>query len=447
MAHLTLKSRTNRRALLAVITAFLLFACSDPATQSAAASYPTFSFVGAPNREITYDLSITAPDMRPIELTDIGPTTGSVRVEVPAGPDRLIDMRARNDIYSGSTTRTLRAGRTENVRLHLLPGPVFVDRGGAGESDPGVIQVRDLGVPVESVFDGESGLGRFAPFDGPVHLETGFTADGTLWSLVDSEVATIEVYGAWEDLVNGSFENPIDLAGLDLDAIAADISTSHDWIAVGGVHDQDEGIALFDDAGNRNDNFRSEPEFQVASASGLAFGGSDLLFAVGEIIHEGNTLVAIARFDIANDTEDHRELPGNQSAPEYDDGLNPPWADVRVIGSNVFVVSAAAGDGDASVYHFDLDLNLLGQWGNRTNSGSPDSGEFWGPRRFVATRRENELIVIDQKDDDQHMSPDPELDGTGRLVRFEFDSNNGWQVFGEGDFGFFDTRFDTGVSG
>ena len=438
MAHLTLKSRTNRRALLAVITAFLLFACSDPATQSAAASYPTFSFVGAPNREITYDLSITAPDMRPIELTDIGPTTGSVRVEVPAGPDRLIDMRARNDIYSGSTTRTLRAGRTENVRLHLLPGPVFVDRGGFQVSDPGVVQIRDLGVPVDSVFDLGQGVGRFLGISGPLYLQVGYAADGMLWSLVqDDGPVYIETYDSWEEVASGADNGPIELTGLDFDPITVDLSTDAGLIAAGGFDWQDEGIALFDAAGVRVETFPGEPGFGVRSVTGLAFAENGHLFAVGEIVVDEVRHVALIRFDIGADSATYVQLPGTHTVRDY---FGPtPWADVRVIANDVFVVSAAAGEGDASVYRFDLNLNLLDEWGDRTNSGSPDTGEFWGPRRFVATRRENELIVVDQKDDNQNL--DPDLDATGRLLRFQFGTNDGWQAFGAGEFGFFDTGF------
>ena len=411
--------------------------------RSSEPAYPRFSFVGAPNRDMTYDLTISASDMDPITLTDIGPTTGTVQVVVPAGPDRLIDMRARNDVYSGSTVHTLRPGRTETVQLRLLPGPVFLDRGGDGVSDPGLIQIRDLGVPVASVSDEQSGLGRFAPFAGPIHLETGFSADGTLWSLVDGEVKTIEVYGAWDDLVDGSIEDPIELGALDFDPITADVSTTQDLIAVGGTGGA--GIALFNATGEIIEEFPGDVDFAIESVTGVSIAANDLLYAVGEVTDGTDTHTAVMRFDTAAGTENYTVLPGNQSAPEYDDGLNPPWADIRVIGNNVFVVSAAAGEGEASAYRFDLDLNLQESWGERTNSGSPDTGEFWGPRRFVATRRENELIVIDQKDNDTE-GDDPDLDGTGRLVRFRFGTIGGWQAFGAGEFGFFDTKFDTGAS-
>lgn len=393
-------------------------------------------------RDVTYDLSITGPGMRPIELNEVGPTTGSVRVEVPAGPDRLIDMRARNDIYSGSTTRTLRAGRTENVRLQLLPGPVFVSHGGGSLDLPqSLVQLRDLSINLDepaNTLRVSEGVSRDAQF----------ASDGTLWYL-RREAGTTDDFliGVSEFGQDSPYTYAVELpdpvgsplwVALSVDILSQQfaVGSSNGDLAVGDIN---ESAVV--------DTLDIQGDFDLFDVSGMAFGSGETMFVVAEIDDpEVFFGVALVKIDLTgSQPAEYVALPHDQTVPVYSGFPNKPaWGDLRIIDGEVIVISARAGNGNSAAYRYSTDLELLEQFGTTTTDSNPEEGQFWGPRRFVATRDETELIVIDQKDDDNEDDPDfgdPDLDGSGRLVRFNFGTHNGWQTFGEDEFGFFDTFF------
>ncbi|MFW6387702.1 MAG: hypothetical protein ACOC0B_00365, partial [bacterium] len=80
----------------ALVFLVLLAGCSDLGVGSTEPAYPRFSLTGSPDREVSYDLRITGPDMSPITRSNIGPTSGSVTVEIPAGRNRSFELLARD---------------------------------------------------------------------------------------------------------------------------------------------------------------------------------------------------------------------------------------------------------------------------------------------------------------------------------------------------------------
>ncbi len=451
MTHRPWRKRLIPGLLPASVFLLLLSACADPTGPPADSVYPTFSFVGAPNRDVTYDLSITGPGMRPITLNEIGPTTGSVRVEVPAGPDRLIDMRARNDIYSGSTTRTLRAGRTENVRLQLLPGPVFVSQEiGSPQTEPTVLRViRDLSIPESAVVEASDGRARGWGYAGGVAFDLAYDHRGRLW--------TLDPMGQRIILANPSDPNEpeegsyIDIGGegeADGTSIALAASPANPYVYFGAenrVHRVD-----ISDIENPIISTPIEQLFEPNGSAngivhGLAVDSSENLFVLAAQdwlsnaleLHkyEGDPLTITGAITIPSQTLPQSRYDGQ---PPFSD-FSIPVGDLRVVASVIMVVVAANEPGDEVIFLYDKDnLGGLNSYGEYDPSSADEHEKFWGPRRFVATRDEDEVIIIDQKNDDTFGPP---IDGFGRLVRFDISSPDGRQTFEVDDMGFFITTF------
>ncbi|MFP4510985.1 MAG: hypothetical protein ACLFNQ_12760 [Spirochaetaceae bacterium] len=428
----------QKTALLsgAVTLVLLMSACSQAVFQSDTPAYPTFNLVGAPtDRNVTYELNITGDGMTPITRTGIGPTSGSLTLEVPAGRDRTFELLAENDVYSGITTTSLAGGRENRVTLPILPGPVFVDfDGGTEEPGPRLFQIRDLGVPSSSVTDEDDNRGRevFLSEFTPVDVAYGATS-GLLYVLDEfaGQIATLDDLSDSENIDNLDGPDEIISNPLLLDVNeAAGTVVLMTFNAFYTNDIQDPGVWT-------ESSFESGSD---APPTGVAISDDGFLYVVADIyVFEDDVEVSgPALLRINPDVPEDRQyvtLPGTQSVPGYSAFSGPPtWGDVRIIDDRVYVISAVAGEGNPAVYQYDLDLDLVAEWGTTTTASEPEDGEFWGPRRFVATRRDDELIVIDQKDNFEEP-----LDGSGRLVRFEFGTTDGWQTFGEGEFGFFDT--------
>jgi hypothetical protein len=189
-------------------------------------------------------------------------------------------------------------------------------------------------------------------------------------------------------------------------------------------------------------------DYDIQYITGLSFDSRGNLFALAAMTPVDTPSespdVAVLRIDPDQSTPvEYEMLPYAQDPPFYGVSATTPWGDVRVAGERVagervYVASAASEPGDPAVFAYDRDLNLTGEWGAITTASDPAPGEFWGPRRFAATRDPSDLVLIDQTDVDPAASTGL-ADGTGRLVQFRYDTTDGWQTFGRDGYTFFDT--------
>lgn len=438
----------------------LLFlgACSDVALQSLQRAYPQFSLVGAPDRPVTFDLSIDGPGMDTIGPVEVGPEQRSTVLEIPAGRNREFSFVAQDDVYSGHAVASIAGGRETTVTVPIVPGPVFVDLdGGELESGPRVVQVRDLNVPSDSVESETDGRGRM--WSNSQVLDAGYDTSGRLWLLRwfgEGPVFT-EFYSSWGDAEPEPVESvSLEIGAGDIPTTAA-VAVDYERIAVGGEAAGETGnaVSLFDFAGGALDlpeiEINGEP-LNIPAVSGLAFDNEGSLWAVGFAFvddegSEGSGLTpVVVKYDPGVGVADYRLLPGDFFVPTP---LRVPWADIAATDDGVFIASStypadSSGPNDINdldhpvLYRYDYDMRLNDTWGRRSTLENVGASEFWGPRRFAATRNPEQLIVIDQKDAGEFDN----LDGTGRLVEFEFGTTNGWQEFGRGEYELFDTTLD-----
>lgn len=440
----------------AVTLILLVSACSQAVFQADSPAYPTFSLVGAPDRDVTYELRVTGPGMEPISRTGIGPTSGSLTLPVPAGRNRTFELLAENDVYSGFVTTSLAGGRENRVPVPMLPGPVFVDARGNR-----LIQIRDFGSTVETDAEDEIIPGTvraFFPSEITPDNQTDvlFSSIGQLivpWigdfidllvfsklslgtepTIVGDNISSglasaIAAHPTRNSVVIGAagFDNPLDLTLTEIDVSSGTVTetitveTVSEWFQV--------------------EDLGGEP---FIGFEGIAVDRNDVAWVVLFEGNDGNELVLVGISLVSGNVVATQSIQSGVSFRNYNRvaaGLQPPRVDIRTIRDAVVIVLSGTTSEHPPIYRYDS-INGLVSWGTGTDAADPTPGEFWGPRQFVATRRDNELIIIDQKDDDRSdFSPDPNLDGIGRLVRFQFGTTDGWQTFGEGEFEFFDTGF------
>ncbi len=407
---------------LGVLIALSIGSCGDGGVLGTSDSYPTFSLVGAPNRSLTYEYAISGPGMLPV-TGRIAENETRVVVEVPAGPDRLIEILSVDDVYSGRTTSDIAPGATTHVTVQLYPGPVFVDYLGQQ-----IVQIRDMsGVGERSVGGDDVGVTDFWP------LDVEYDATGSLW------VAQIEDF-------SGGFYRFSDLSseGLDFEAgpssdmamaLAVDSGAERLYCAIGVPTDYVDIMRYgFDGTSDSPLEFPDleNPDIFLTFVSGMTVDRNGFLHVVAADPSKGD--VGLLTFDGATGAHvgEFRPLPG--LGPEYSyESPAPPIGDIRAVGDDLFVVSAISEPGEPVIFRYNLQLELQDSWGVRTESDTPSAGQFWGPRRFAATRDPSQLIVIDQRDGDFESS------GSGRLVEFRYGTVDGWRVFGDtGEFEFFD---------
>lgn len=424
----------------AVVLLLLLAGCSELAFQSNEPAYPRFSLTGEPQRDVTYDLTISGPGMSDITRSEIGPASGSVTIEIPAGRDRTFELLANNDVYSGITTTSLAPGSESTIRLPVLPGPVFVDMDADGTANgPRLVQVRDLsGVGQRSVppasgsveVDGvEQTSFSFQPIDAV------YDSSGELWVVEQYYGYRFSLLGSETDPAVAEEVLPFPSDEVPYTAIALD--SSNERVYVGN----DSGaIRAYTFGGTEISNFQFVDSGTGVSylnhIDGLSVGPDGFLYVVGQTT---DGWMEVYKVDSSGSPVSGPFSPDESAlVSSYSAIYRPPVADIHATEDGVYTVFSLPGLTE-TIWRLDLDdlTQSPESWGTRTTDGNPAEGEFWGPRRFVATRRENELIVIDQQYDD---STDNNLNGSGRLVRFEFDSTDSWQTFGEGEsFGFFNT--------
>ncbi len=468
----------QKTALLAgaVTLILLVSACSQAVFQTDSPAYPTFSLVGAPDRDVTYELRVTGPGMEPITRTGIGPTSGSLTLPVPAGRNRTFELLAENDVYSGVATSSLFAGRENRVRVPMLPGPVFVDYDRTGFTGEKIYQFRDLRVPI--VTDGEGdiieGLVRVADSEAepsisdldPI-LDVAYLENGSLAVLSvdtnDDNPYRLQLFNDF-DFRSGSesWRNEIVIGNPPGTSFAP---PRFDASLIVGPQNNIVGVVAVSSA--LGDVSTLEGRFFDAESGDSI---EDLTFSidisdVGLTVAEGETdrrLVQRAIFDssgslwlltiekdgllpsvsftlisldIANETVmDVIPVPGDFTVPYSDSLSGPYWADMALWNDQLVIVHSATISGEPPVIRFNPMTESFKSWGESTTNEDPRPGEFLGPRRFIATRRRNEFVVVDQQSGNSQFSAQP-----GRVVGFRFGTTEGWQTFGENEFGFFHT--------
>ncbi len=437
-----------KSVLFVFATLFVLGACSDVALQSAQPAYPQFSLIGAPDRPVTFDLSVRGPGMDTIGLVEVGPDQRSTVLEVPAGRNREFSFVAQDDVFSGHAVASIAGGRETTVTVPIVPGPVFVSLLQDGDSLPRLVQIRDMNARVDSDTVRDRSIGS-AETVNVVYSEAGdlwfFEREGEITSGI-TRISSFPVDGPSDPLIDYSVD---DVDGfLSPSALAINSDNSQVAVAPAPFGGLSPPLDVFLETWTESEEIAEDSglgvslpsDEDISYISGLSFGPNGTLYALSSL--SGGELeiasVALIRIPINDPSNaDHTILPG---APTIYQPPNTPWGDVRVVGDSVYAISAAGRAGDPAVYEYDLDLNPVDTWGEITTDPDPQPGEFWGPRRFAATRNPEQLIVIDQKDAGEFDN----LDGTGRLVEFQFGTTNGWQEFGREEFGFFDTRLFVG---
>lgn len=368
-------------------------------------------------------------------------------LEVPAGRDRHIAIVSRNDVYAGRVTTSVAPGRETTVNVPIYPGPVFMDlAGGDSETPSPLVQIRDLSA--------EPGTGTVRSLAAnPFATDVEYAADGTVWSLQVPEsegfgpfFAGIDEFSSAEPVRTIGYGSVDDLGP----PTAMAIDSRNGRIAVAELPAETQAqvyvASLSSEAVSAANSLDLEPlslDYDIQYITGLSFDTSGIVFALAAMTPVDTPAdapdVAVLRIDPDQSTPvEYQILPYTQDPPFYGGSTTTPWGDVRVVGQRVYVASAAGEAGDPAVFAYDLDLNLTGEWGSITTGSDPAPGEFWGPRRFAATRNPSELILVDQTDVDPAASTGL-ADGTGRLVQFRFGTTDGWQTFGREQYTFFNT--------
>ena len=418
------------RGALAAAAALLLAACAVEANGEAA--YPRFSLVGTPRREVRYEYSISASDMRPI-TGRVSSNDRTLIVEVPAGRDRRIEFKAIDDVYSGAATVDLRPGTRTSVAIRLHPGPVFADyRGGR------LAQFRDVGgIGLRTVEAEDAGVSPFRPADAEYDGVNGLWVvsnggEGTagLFRVTDLSPRNKAVF-----IEDGRTPLQPTAVAVDSRARRVYVATIGNGAAVHSVHLEDRSLdGQIVELGNL------DLGLGVPVVSGMTVDGFGRLHL---LIYDnvGQGQVALVTIDGV----EGRLLAGpvhlpNAGVPSYSNRAPAahPIGDVKTVGDELLVVTSAVPAGSPVVFRYDTNLRLRESWGMKGDADSTRPAVFRGPRRFVATREADPLLLIDQPDSDSE-TPEP-----GRIVAFRFGTTGEWATYEErGGPALFDTRVDT----
>lgn len=397
--------------------------CVGPLSGVEESVYPRFSLVDDfPDRVQEVELTVEGPGMSTIRNT-MTRDDRSLVLEIPTGQNRTIQLLT-DDVYSSRVTTNLATGRTYEFFLPLLAGPVYVDTQGNR-----VVQIRDLSGVGQRAYDGPGGEPNGNPFELTEPIDAAYDATGRLW------VASQDSLAVFSDLSEGA-EPVVENSDVgEILAIAVDSANRKTYFVtdttafVGSKQMVISKVDLHDDLLELAD----QPLLIIDDIDvyGMDLGPNGVLYLVRS--SENDDEVIIEGYD-ANDFDSGPLYSANIQATLWNMQANTtPIADVRATDRGVLVVVAHA-DTANTIYRYSHTLSFQESWGSRSEEADPARGELWGPRRFVATRRENELIVIDQQVDEDFNSSAP-----GRLVQFEFGTTDGWQTFDDGVSDYFDT--------
>ncbi len=418
----------SRRALFAVaVSLFVLASCSDVLHQSTQPARLDLSLTGpVPERIGAFELEVSAPGMETI-TEQLGPRgSGTTTLELPGGRNRRFSIFSINedgdyDVYAGEMVASVAPGRQTRVRVPVTPGPVIVDN-----QNNRFVQISDIENRAQRSISGDD-LGEITlqPSDAV------YDDSGRLW--VVSDIQTSAAIVAFSSIGGGLVESDIE-TNVVYQNSALSVDSSTERLYVYGSDTENYGIWTFDfdgqllTSGLPINGFLENPWFR--SVSGLSVDPTgEYLFIVAATFDERTPVVLklnIETEEVVRSVQFESPFPGSG---------DPRWfGDVMVMANRVFVADPI----DKQVLVYDLDLNHLRTYGSAPrDENRPEPGEFWGPRRFVATRPDDQIIVIDQQFD---TNLDDSLDGRGRIVSFRLDQPEQWRVLEDDSFVFFNTN-------
>ena len=460
-----------RAVAIVAIAAFAVAACSDLSTGSQQPASANLSVQSIPEGDLNYDLTVTGPGMDTV-TEEITENQGELQLVLPSGSNRHFHIGARDSMFAGWNTVDLEPGEGVDVDLTIAPGPVVIDDAFYSEDDPSIFQIRDLSVDARAVDDEDEGTTRYLSLNDIDGIENGrvrdieHADDGTWWVLVEGDevegigVFVVELPAVFDEEVEPAFVT--ELRSTDIDRLDQPVSfrsmavdSSRDRIAIANHFgnrpfvyiwnleelsedlDVDNAVGTYEivEDESLDEYFIAEFEGPIEDYrdfTGLSFGPSGDLYALATASSDPQLLNIEPSDDTGGEVLDSRDVPRESGSGV---SLFPSiWGDIVTRQNDIVVAAPVDSIGEDSLYRFDFDLNLLSSWGTRTTDDNPRRTEFWSPRRFVAVRPDNTLVVIDQ----QNNGPD-ETDGRGRVLNFTYGSAAGWEDFGSSEFGFFAT--------
>ncbi len=467
---MTRTGRSVTAATLALMGIAMLISACRPGTSDELTRVVVSAAGAIPQRVVAFDVVIETAGSDPIEVR-VNRSALPLTVEVPPGSGATVSAYSLYDagdellpdVYLGRRQVTIPAGQETSVAVEIVPGPAFpVYRTGPNDAgldaDEGFLaQIRDLGIDgavlrdqILSSPDDGVGRRRIPGQDVTVRpLDVHIGPSGEVWAKahVESDQFIFGEASAHYSLESFEVEaqDVVAADGAHVMAIAVDrfrstVAFYLGWwlesglyvIAIDEMSNLDSPTAL-----NEHQKLSStevHPE-RITVVSGLAFDADGHIYVLGVGPDaQQNLTVYLEKLDgeSGEPVGEPVEIAGD--VPWYQNSALTPVGDVHVAGEQVFVV-VAVGDG-APVRRYDRNLELQDSWGTLTTSGAPAAGQFWGPRRFIANRLDDLLIVIDQQDDDGMGNGD----GRGRLVGFRMGDTASWQSTLEDAFDFFTTQ-------
>lgn len=430
MRMVVFRFRRVRVVGMAILVAISFTGCSGVLGSNGRPLEPRLSLIGSPSRTVTFDFRITADDFTPI--TGTVSTDQAALISVPVGRNRQINLASPADVYSGSAVFDVLWGRENQVGVRVYPGPVF-----PSPVDQTLIQFRDFNVNFSNLSSGsvrswplyESG----EPDDSVLPSDMVFDTSGRLW-VANGASGTFGV-AVVRDLSG-------DVVGTNFELIAA----VGDVVATAIAYDPILGLVYYtdSDAGSMSlvraisTSTLELTGFAIPEAvphvSGIAVDRFSNVYTVGSFAYQ---IPSLRKYNSAGQliAGPVPVYTGSNRWGYFNRVPQPSYADLMVIDDTLLVIAASPAVGEPTVFRFNLDLSFIESFGTRT-SGNPLDGQLWGPRRFVATRPRGAVIVIDQPDDPWWLEgPLPE----GRIVDLNGGRSSGWQAYGRGAFGFFDT--------
>ena len=341
-------------------------------------------------------MRVSGAGMQDIE-TRVARDSDAVVVNVPVGPDRVFELVAP------TTTTTL-----ENPIID------YRGKGQAAVSSDGANVNVSIGIGKTAIVVPDTDNTRLAQIDS--------IAGGN---------------DSWETLNLSDYGNPRDV---DFDSQGRIyIAAGFDIVRVGNIGDDNpqqilsgsfnfNSIAIDRDSGTVY--FASRSDISKADLDGanvVSFLSNEDIYPSyniqGLAVDAEGYLLAAQAPGVKKIDPDTKEIVASFDLPGYVD--DPPEAgvsDVMVRDNEVFVLSFSAPDPGTAVYKLDTSLSVIDSYGRTETDGSADEpGEFWGPRRFVATLN-RKITIADWRE-----LPLPKK---ARLVSLDDLDGSGWQTYG-----------------
>ena len=346
---------------------------------------------------------VTGPGMGTIEY-GFAPTVTSITVVVPAGEKRTISVIAAVSpsspsaalAFTGTETLALNPGDIKSISVMMIVSETKIvipdfynDR---------IVQIDDIsgsGWQTKNVsgFVNPPGLSIFTPYD------IDFDARGRIYIANNFDSAGAHKLIRINDMVITEY-NPIildsQLAGHPLRTLAIDRINNVVYFA--------SSTQLFRcdyDGNNLKTDFAMGG---IADISGLAVDNDGMLY-----ITYGNAPLAASYLQKYNPATE--SIIGTTSAVDY------PW-DVLVKDNFIYVTDLDGTEG-YKILQFDMNLNLVGNFGVLSLVNPETPGNFYGPRRFVAILNRKITMIDDNSGDDYD-----------KLVSMSDINGSNWEYFG-----------------